>query len=245
MSEDFKQAPGHYVAHRPLYPADLVRWLAKVAPRRACAWDCATGAGQAAVGLAEHFQRVIATDINQEQLDHAIAHPRVHYSVSSAEQSSIGSGTVDLITVACGVHWFDRPTFYGTAKRVLAPGGVLAVWTYVWPVTGSKAVDLLLEQLKSEVLKGYWPQVSELYLNGYADLEFPFEELHPPSFSLSCPWGCDELLGFISTWSPVQRYLRQNGRSPLQEVEAEIKQAWNRERPAMPIQLPLYFRVGR
>ncbi|HEY2140100.1 MAG TPA: hypothetical protein VGH00_08465, partial [Chthoniobacterales bacterium] len=56
-----KQAEG-YAKFRPRYPQELFRYLATIAPRRELAWDCATGNGQAAVELAEVFDRVIATD---------------------------------------------------------------------------------------------------------------------------------------------------------------------------------------
>ena len=72
MSEDFKQKPGQYATHRPAYPRELFQWLASISPKVECVWDCATGAGQAAVGLAEFFTTVLATDINQEQIDHAV-----------------------------------------------------------------------------------------------------------------------------------------------------------------------------
>lgn len=245
MSDDFKQTPGLYLAHRPTYPRALFEWLATASPRCERAWDCATGAGQAAVGLAEFFDSVLATDINQEQIEHAVSHPRIAYVVAPAEHSALPDATIDLITVACGVHWFDRDAFYQTAKRVLTPDGVLALWTYIWPWTGSKAVDEVLARLKEEVLHGHWPEVSSLYLSGYREMEFPFQELAVPSFSLECAWDADALMGFLSTWSAAQRYLRQNGTSPLQLIEEELRTAWKFEPPRMPILLPLHFRVGR
>ena len=38
--------------------------------------------------------------------------------------------TAAVATVAQALHWLDRPAFFAEARRVLAPGGVLAVWCY-------------------------------------------------------------------------------------------------------------------
>ncbi|MBL7663301.1 class I SAM-dependent methyltransferase [bacterium] len=244
MAEDFKQPPGQYAIHRPRYHRELFQWLASISPSNRCAWDCATGAGQAAVGLAEFFDIVLATDINKEQIDHAEPHHKIQYSVSPAEQNDFKSQSIDLITVACGVHWFDRKQFFETAKRLLIPKGVIAVWTYKWPWTNSKEVDRVLAKLKDTILENYWPQESKLYFSGYADIDFPFEEIQVPPFTLECDWQVEDLIGFISTWSAVQRYLRVNGKSPIELVKADLIAAWKSSPPKLPLELPLYFRVG-
>lgn len=59
---DFSPLARSYAAFRPAHPGELFAWLASVVLRRDLAWDTATGNGQAALGLAEHFERVVATD---------------------------------------------------------------------------------------------------------------------------------------------------------------------------------------
>ena len=94
------------------------------------AWDCATGSGQAAIGLADHFEQVEATDASAAQLAAALAHPRVRYRQAPADASGLPPRSVDLVTVAQALHWLDRPAFYAEARRVLVPGGVVAAWCY-------------------------------------------------------------------------------------------------------------------
>src|SRR6266496_4940677 len=77
--DHFSGVAEEYATFRPRYPPALFAALAAQAPRRGTAWDCATGSGQAALGLATHFERVVATDASAAQLAAARRHPRVRY----------------------------------------------------------------------------------------------------------------------------------------------------------------------
>src|ERR1051326_7411546 len=106
-----KQATG-YAKFRPRYPQKLFDYLGSIAPSRQLAWDCATGNGQAAVGLASVFDRVIATDASEKQIANAEQHDHVEYRVAPAEESGLESSSIDLIMVAQALHWFDLERFY-------------------------------------------------------------------------------------------------------------------------------------
>ena len=80
---DFSGVSEHYAASRPLYPPELFVWLASCVDHREAAWDTATGNGQAALGLAIHFTRVIATDLSPAQVRQAKQHPRIEYRVAA------------------------------------------------------------------------------------------------------------------------------------------------------------------
>src|SRR5215469_18919411 len=94
-----KQAAG-YAKFRPRYPEKLFDYLGSISPSCQLAWDCGTGNGQAAVGLASAFDRVIATDASKKQIANAQSCERVEYRAAPAENSGIGSETIDLIMVA-------------------------------------------------------------------------------------------------------------------------------------------------
>src|ERR1043166_5276419 len=108
----FSERAALYTRVRPDYPAALIAFAASVAPGHDTAWDCATGNGQAAVALAEHFKHVIATDASAEQIAHAKPHDRVDYRVATAEESGLPDASIDLTTVAQALHWFDLSAFY-------------------------------------------------------------------------------------------------------------------------------------
>lgn len=130
FKDHFSHHASDYARYRPDYPAALYEFLAKAVKQREMAWDCGTGSGQAALGLVEHFDRVIATDPSAEQIRNATRHERISYLVVPAEQTEIPSHTVDLVTAAQAAHWFDMERFCQEARRVLKPDGMLAIWCY-------------------------------------------------------------------------------------------------------------------
>src|SRR3569623_1084901 len=107
-----------------LLPADgpLAHRLTGPAPDRALAGDAGCGNGQASVGLAAHFDRVVATDPSATQIAQAGAHPTIDYRVEPAERSSLEPGSVSLVSVSQALHWFDLEAFHAEVRRVGRPG---------------------------------------------------------------------------------------------------------------------------
>jgi hypothetical protein len=68
FKDHFSRQATDYAKFRPQYPRALFDFVGANSPNNEVALDCATGNGQAAVGLAEFFQRVIALDASAEQI---------------------------------------------------------------------------------------------------------------------------------------------------------------------------------
>src|ERR671912_388529 len=151
----FATEAAQYAHLRPTYPESLFAYLSTTVASREVAWDCATGNGQAATHLARHFGGVVATDDSAEMIAHAPRDSRIEYRVAEAEDSSLEAHSVDLVTVASAIHWFDLSRFYAEVRRVVKPGGVIAAWTYYTPVFGND-VDALIEHLARDILADYW-----------------------------------------------------------------------------------------
>lgn len=243
FEDHFSVDATHYAIYRPTYPAVLFDFLASLADVRELAWDCATGNGQAAVGLAERFDRVIASDASTEQIEHAFFHPRITYSVFAAEDPELADCSVDLITVAQALHWFDFDAFYRQAKRVLKPKGIIAVWCYQRCNTSTE-LDDVLDRLNFEVLKPYWSPRVEFANAHYRTIPFPFAELSAPELAGETSWTMDQLVGYLSSWSAVQTFVREQGRNPIEEIRGELSAAWGPQ-PRRTFRWPFYLRVGR
>ncbi len=242
--DHFSRHAAEYTRYRPHYPRSLFAWLAAQTPRCERAWDCATGNGQAAQGLAEFFAEVIATDASEEQIAAAAPTAHVQYRVAPAERSGFDAHSVDLITVGQALHWFDVDAFYAEARRVLRDGGVLAVWCYGL-LRIDDAVDAIVQRLHGGIVGPCWPSERRHVDNGYAELPFPFPVMAAPPFAMEAQWELKHLLGYLGTWSAVQRYRRQNGSDPLAQVADELAAAWGDATQLRPVQWPLHLRVGR
>jgi SAM-dependent methyltransferase len=221
----------------------LFRYLATIAPGKQLAWDCATGNGQAAVALAEVFERVIATDASEKQIGNAKAHARVEYRVAPAEDSGIEPQTVDLITVAQALHWFDPERFYPEARRVLKPRGVVAAWAYKLAQI-EPTIDAVVNHYYSEVVGAYWPAERAL-VERFEELAFPFPEIAAPPFEMTGEWNAEHLIGYLRTWSATQRFIAANQRDPLKDVEEDLRSAWGDANQRRRVVWPLTVRVAR
>jgi len=240
----FSKLAPKYTQYRPHYPRDLFTYLAKLPTGRQLAWDCATGSGQAAVGLADYFDQIIATDASEKQIANAIEHSKIRYVVAPAEKTAIEPNSIDLVVVAQALHWFDLDRFYAEVRRVSKPGGVLAAWSYGLFRQSSK-IDSLVDHFYTEVIGPYWPGERKLVDDRYQSLPFPFEELEPPSFKMTAQWDLDHLIGYLDTWSAVQRFKEKNKTDPVLEFAEHLKQLWGPSAAEKHIHWPIHMRVGR
>src|SRR6266545_7731753 len=100
FEDHFSKQSQLYAQYRPKYPEEIYTYLASITPGHSLAWDCGTGNGQAAVGLAKYFDKVLATDASAEQIRLAYPHDKVDYRVEPAEHVSLDTSSADLVTVA-------------------------------------------------------------------------------------------------------------------------------------------------
>jgi ubiquinone/menaquinone biosynthesis C-methylase UbiE len=244
FKDHFSGHADRYRAYRPTYPSDLFDYLASLVAGRDLAWDCATGNGQAALGLTPHFRRVVATDASDAQLSQARPHDRIDYLVCPAERTPLPGASVDLVTVAQAFHWLELPQFYDEVRRVCRPGAVLACWCYQLNEVDPQ-VDAVVRRYYGEVVGPYRPPERLLVEAGYRTLTFPFEELTPPSFRMTLRWDLRRVMGYLGTWSSSQRYRADRGRDPLDEVREALADAWGDEERERSVSWPLHMRIGR
>ena len=244
FKDHFSRQAAAYTRFRPSYPQELFAWLASVTPNQELAWDCGCGNGQAAVGLASYFRRIIATDASNQQIEHAVPHERVDYRVAPAEASGIPPASVDLIVVAQALHWFDFARFYDEVRRVARPPAVIAAITYGELRCGG-GMDSLLDRFYSGIVGPYWPKERRYVDEGYRTIPFPFPEISAPTFELAAEWTLQHLVGYLGTWSAVKEYRLVRGGDPLALIQQELLAGWGDPARVRQIRWPLHLRVGR
>ncbi|KAF8965997.1 hypothetical protein BGZ46_000465 [Entomortierella lignicola] len=187
--------------------------------------DVGTGTGQVASVLAEKFNKVHGIDASAKMLDSAVQKPNITYHVSKGEDlSAIPSASVDLLTVAEALHWFDTPTFFSEVQRVLKPHGTFAAigYTFVqfadYPKASKRIIDLANE---AEALGPYFEKgrliADNLYkcilvpMNNVKRYYFPQQEL-PPLMGETVTMA--HLRNYIKTWSAYKTFMDKNPDKP-------------------------------
>jgi len=243
FKDHFSKAAVGYARFRPRYPPALFAFLADAAPSRDAAWDCATGSGQAAVGLAPHFARVLATDASADQIASATPCPNVEYRVARAEESGLPRASVDLVTVAQALHWFDLPAFWAEAARVLRPRGLLALWSYD-RLAVAPTIDPVIERYYVHTVGPFWPPERRIVEEGYRSIHLPFPERPCLPFEMTASWRLPDLLGYLRTWSATQRYAAAHGHDPVVPLADQLAVVWGDPDRPRDIAWPLAIRLA-
>lgn len=244
FKDHFSAASADYASYRPTYPLALVDYLAGLCSVRDTALDVGCGSGQLSVLLGERFGRVIATDASARQIENAAVRANVEYRVAPAEASGLPEASVDLVTAAQAAHWFDLAAFYAEVRRVVRPGGVVALVTY-GVLQADPAIDPVIQHFYRTVVGPYWPPERRHVENGYRDFPFPFEELGPPPLAIEVQWRAADLLGYAGTWSAVREAERARGTSPVDAFARDLVRSWGDPEQRRTIRFPLSLRVGR
>ncbi|MGG5874060.1 class I SAM-dependent methyltransferase [Pseudomonas peli] len=243
ISQLFGARADAYACFRPHYPQNLFAWLAAQCPERTRALDIACGNGQASYPLLEHFKQVLACDASLEQLQAGADQAGLQLFVAKAQAQPLHSHSLDLIVVAQALHWFATPAFFAEVHRLLKPGGVFCAWCYSLMRIDAE-LDTLIDDFYWNTLGGYWPTGRASVDAGYRDIDNPLKALTPPALAIEASWTLEQLLGYLRTWSAVQRYEQQNGADPLLQLQPKLRQAWGDAKQPRFVRWPLHFLAG-
>jgi len=243
VSQLFAAQANAYASFRPHYPKHLFAWLAAQCPEHQLALDIACGNGQASEPLREHFKRVLACDASLEQLQACVDKPGLQRFVAEAQAQPLPDHSLDLIVVAQALHWFATPAFFTEVRRLLKPGGLFCAWCYSLMRIDTK-LDALIDHLYWHTLGDYWPKGRASVDAGYRDIDNPFSPVTAPTSAIAASWSLEQLLGYLQTWSAVQRYAQQNGTNPVLQLQPKLRQAWGDAKQPRFIQWPLHFLAG-
>lgn len=244
FNDHFSLQSAAYASYRPHYPESLFSYLSQLVSPPITAWDCATGNGQVALGLVPYCDRIYATDASAKQISHAFASEKITYAIAPAETSGLAAQSVDLITVGQALHWFNLDQFYDEVRRVLTPGGVLAVWGYGLFTLPQAGAELLAAIDRFYALvEPFWPPERVIIEQGYRKIPFPFVEVTPPQLTMQVSWSAEQLVGYLRTWSATQRCVEALSPDEVVLALQVIRESWGAATQQL-VDWPLHFRLG-
>jgi len=147
MQVDFGKTVADYADHRAGFPAALFDRLAAhgIGGVGARLLDLGTGTGSLALGFARRGARVTALDVSPEMLTEVAARAvtdglKVETVCAGAEATGLAEAAFDAVVAGQCWHWFDRPRAAAEVRRLLKPGGRLAICHFDWiPLPGNVA----------------------------------------------------------------------------------------------------------
>lgn len=244
-ASSFSVAPEAYAANRPNYPAALFSWIASRCPNHKRAWDCGAGNGQAAMGLANHFDIIEATDVSAEQIGQGVQAPNIRYSLQPAERTHFQDASFDLVAVAQALHWFDLEEFWQEVRRVAKPGAFFCAWGYSGFEANADLQAPFIDPIL-DILQPFWAPNNRLLWDGYKSHEigFPFVREEPAPFFIELRWNIAQLLDYVRTWSAYKR-ARADDRcaAVISKLEAHAADKL-RHLGAMNIRMPITIVAG-
>lgn len=243
MSSRFSKQADLYARYRPDYPRELYDYIFSHLENKETAWDCATGSGQVATILANHFDKVYASDISGEQMEHAPRKPNIEYFRVPAEDTGFPSGIFDLITVAQAIHWFNFDKFYSEVNRTAGEESLLAVVGY-GILNVDPEIDKLIHRFYDEMFSHYFGKCRKYLDDRYRTIPFPFDEIPSPEFAKELEWSLEDLEGFLNSWSPVQQYKNDHETNPVDPFLMELRSVW-KPGESRTVTFPVFLRLGR
>ena len=223
-----------YRDFRPVYPEELVQYVASLVPdaNRKVYVDVACGSGQLTSKIAPFFESVVGLDQSFEQLGQA-KDEKVEWKPGSAFDLPFPTSSVDLVTVAQGLHWLvPYEKFFDQVDRVLKTGGVFSAVAYAFPKVlnpeSNRVVrrfyEDLLGGLKSPGEPGCWWETNRPTIDGfYADVPFP-QNHQTRHFKQYVSLTVEHYTNYLRTLSAYRTLMRVNQpeTDPIDEIKERL-----------------------
>ena len=218
-----------YALYRPPYPEALLSHLRHAAGTTGYGVlvDLACGPGRIAIPMAQHFQRVVAIDVEPEMIAVGeqnamqVGATNIDWRVISAEQLQLAPASVELVTVGEAFHRLDQIRVLELISHWLTPDGFLATLggESIW--SGSEPWKRIVVDVANR-----WTSI-ELGDPTTAEWGKPFDVLidsgwHVTDYQLCVEtiWTTDSIVGFMRSTSFASRTALGERAAPF---EAELR----------------------
>lgn len=198
---DFGRTAADYARWRQGFPPDFYAHLEGLGvglPEQELL-DLGSGSGLMARAFARRGCRVTALDPSETLLAEARRQAAeeglaIHHRRAWAEDTGLDGGSFDAIAAGTCWHWFDRPKAAAECRRLLRPGGRLAIAHLDWLRLPGNVIDVT-----QKMIQVYNPEHhSRLHTFQYPDWLF---ELVEAGFSRWEVFGCSTVLSYsLEAW---------------------------------------------
>ena len=158
----FSNRVENYKKYRPSYPPQAIDFIVKRfnIDHNTIIADIGSGTGIFTQLLANYTSLIFAVEPNNEMrvaAESILKHMKSFRSINgSSESTNLQNNSIDLITVAQAFHWFDIEKSKIEFKRILKPGGFVAL---VW---NNRLSDTKFLMGYDEILKKYANDYNEV-----------------------------------------------------------------------------------
>jgi len=121
-TEGFTGKAQAYAAARPSYPDEAIDYIRSLVPTDAVFADIGAGTGKFTECIAKHGYKIFAIEPNfdmRAELEKTLApYPNVEILIGTAEATTLPDHSVDVITCAQALGWFELSAFRTECRRI-------------------------------------------------------------------------------------------------------------------------------
>ena len=161
-TERFSNRVENYVLYRPHYPAKIIPFLKEQIGfnNRWIVADIGSGTGISSELFLQNGNTVYAVEPNKEMRESAEAifkKDKKFISINAtAEATSLGDSSIDLILAGQAFHWFDETASKKEFQRIARPGAYLLL---MW---NDRKADSKFQQVYEQMLLDFAPAYEEV-----------------------------------------------------------------------------------
>ena len=128
-TEKFTGKSEAYAKARPGYPQEAIDYIASLIPADAIIADIGAGTGKFTEPLAQKGYKIFAIEPNLDMREQLVIAMKPYFNVETlsgtAEATTLPNQSVDVITCAQALHWFDPDAFWSECRRIGNPNTLI------------------------------------------------------------------------------------------------------------------------